>query len=390
MTTRTRLFRFKSNIFVTEEFDDFKKQFPRRSLRLSQKTFQPKKKDENGGEPNLSDNLCKESVVNKSADAVGSQQQQQQQQQHKEIIDATENITPLPGSRKISVRRDLIDKSLSVADYVSHEPIKICEKRKTLAVDNVDKSLQMGRVKKCRRSAGRPARNGQRKNKKTAAPQRIVRAVQRKYLRSKVKAVGVAGKRNNSKPFPYNYKEKLKKLKLNCCPQTSSPVCGTSMLPDIYPPHFKYQLPPENVQYPLGSYYQRENPFEQPTVTMTPEETETLPSSSTSPSMPESLRGLFDTDDIHELLNVEPVVYRLNNYHVQALAAILNLSVVYVKEILDRIVKLNFVELKKMDKALNTPCTGDEDVFAQNFSSPEYIPNSQTPPKSRIFPSQTK
>lgn len=52
---------------VTEEFDDFKKQFPRRSLRLSQKTIQPKKKDENGGEPNLSDNLRKESVVDKSA-----------------------------------------------------------------------------------------------------------------------------------------------------------------------------------------------------------------------------------------------------------------------------------------------------------------------------------
>uniref|UniRef100_A0A1A9UVU6 Uncharacterized protein n=1 Tax=Glossina austeni TaxID=7395 RepID=A0A1A9UVU6_GLOAU len=374
---------------ITEECDDFKKQFPRRSLRLSQKTFQSKKKDENGGEPNPSDNLGKESGVNKSADAVGSQQQQHQQQ-HKETIEPAENITPLSGSRKISVRRDLIDKSLSVADYVSHEPIKIYEKKKTLAVGNGDNSFQADTVKRCRLSARRPARNGQRKNKKTAAPQRIVRAVQRKYSRSKVKAVGVAGKRNNSKPFPYNYKEKLKKLKLNCCPQTSLPVYGTSMLPDIYPPHFKYQLPPVNVSYPLGSYYPRENPFERPTVTMTPEETETLPSSSTSPSMPDSLRGLFDTDDIHELLNVEPVVYRLNNYHVQALAAILNLSVVYVKEILDRIVKLNFVVLKKMDKALNTPCTGDEDVFAQNFSSPEYIPNSQTPPNLRIFPTQTK
>ncbi|XP_037880956.1 uncharacterized protein LOC119632220 [Glossina fuscipes] len=369
-----------------EEVDDFKKQFPRRSLRLSQKNFQPKKKDENGGEPNVSYNLSKQSVVNKGADAV----ENLKQQQHNEIIRATEKIIPLAGPSKISVRQDLIDKSLSAADCVSHEPIKIYEKKRTLPVDNGDNSSQIDKVKKCRRSARRPARNGQRKNKKTAAPQRILRAVQRKYSRSKVNAVGLAGKRNNRKPFSYNYMEKLKNLKLDCCPQASLPLCGTSMLPDIYPPHFKYQLPPENVPYQLGSYYPRENLYERPTVTMTPEETETLPSSSTSPSMPGSLRGLFDTDDIHELLNVEPVVYRLNNYHVQAFAAILNLSVVYVKEILDRVVRLDFLVLKKMDEALNRPCTGEEDIFAENFSSPEYIPNSQTPPNSRIFPSQKK
>lgn len=169
--------------------------------------------------------------------------------------------------------------------------------------------------------------------------------------------------------------------------ETTQNLLPKSILPDVYPSHFKYQLPPEAVlnrhlvPYPI---------------TITPENTplyELQDSSSTSPSLPDSLRGIFDTDDIKEILNIDKVSYRLYDYHVQALAVILNLRVEYLCEILDKISQMDSNVLKNFDKAMKMPFVEDRDLFETtpdgSPTSEDIVQNSQSPKDRKLF-TQTK
>ncbi|XP_075160953.1 uncharacterized protein LOC142233806 isoform X2 [Haematobia irritans] len=153
---------------------------------------------------------------------------------------------------------------------------------------------------------------------------------------------------------------------------------GGSMLPDIYPPHFKYQLPPE-VVLTQPSTMAKPNSF-------TPEQAfsfDLKDSSSTSPSLTESLRETFDTDDVRNLLSIEKSSYRLYDYHVQALAIILNINENYLNEIFNKVLKISPTALRKVSKAVKTPFVQDQDIFEiQNSlenspSDNEIIPCSQ-------------
>ncbi|XP_075163712.1 uncharacterized protein LOC142236348 isoform X2 [Haematobia irritans] len=153
---------------------------------------------------------------------------------------------------------------------------------------------------------------------------------------------------------------------------------GGSMLPDIYPPHFKYQLPPE-VVLTQPSTMAKPNSF-------TPEQAfsfDLKDSSSTSPSLTESLRETFDTDDVRNLLSIEKSSYRLYDYHVQALAIILNINENYLNEIFNKVLNISPTALRKVSKAVKTPFVQDQDIFEiQNSlenspSDNEIIPCSQ-------------
>lgn len=137
-----------------------------------------------------------------------------------------------------------------------------------------------------------------------------------------------------------------------------------STLPETYPPYFKYQLPPKAV------FTQSLIPS-QPNI-MTPDDTpksfELKDSTSTSPSLSESLQGIFDTDDLRHLLNIEKVSYRLYEYHVQVLAVVLNLQVDYLHDLLDKILKINPNALRKVNNALKTPFVPDHDIFEMKNS----------------------
>lgn len=172
---------------------------------------------------------------------------------------------------------------------------------------------------------------------------------------------------------------------------TSQKTPILTMLPDLYPPHFKYQLPPEAVSA---------QPMIAPqTDIMTPDQTQSIEwreSSSSSPSLPESLRGLFETNDLKQLLDVESVTkYRLQDCHIQALATILSLRVEYLYKILDKIVAMEPNTLCKTAKALQRPFAQDRDLFARvtstdSGSPSETVLNSQSPQIPRLFPSQSK
>ncbi|XP_013106767.2 uncharacterized protein LOC106086583 [Stomoxys calcitrans] len=145
-----------------------------------------------------------------------------------------------------------------------------------------------------------------------------------------------------------------------------------SMLPDIYPSHFKYQLPPEAV-------------LTQPLLPMqgniiTPDLTPSFDlkdSTSTSPSIPESLRGIFDTDDLRHLLNIEKASsYRLYDYHVQVLSLVLNVQENYLHDLLKKILKISPSALRSVNKAIKTPFVKDENIF--EMPSPRDIQSPQS------------
>lgn len=153
----------------------------------------------------------------------------------------------------------------------------------------------------------------------------------------------------------------------------------TSMLPDIYPPHFKYQLPPDAVlNKPLI--------IPQPNI-ITPDETQSMDlkdsSTSSSPSLTESLRCVFNTKDLRHVLEIEKIKYRLYDYHLDALAIVLNLQVNYLRDLVERILQMNPNVLRKLSSSLNKPFVPDHDLFERdtptsNFSSDnEVIPSSQ-------------
>ncbi|XP_037823780.1 uncharacterized protein DDB_G0286591-like [Lucilia sericata] len=162
-------------------------------------------------------------------------------------------------------------------------------------------------------------------------------------------------------------------------------LCKKSLLPLSYPSHFKYQLPPEAV------LTRSSNEQFHPLNVITPDDTpayELLESSSSSPSLPESLCKLFENKNIKDILNVDRVSYRLYDYHVQALALMLNLNLEYLHKILDKIMNFKPNVLKNIDKAVKMPFVPDHDLFTatpeESWASGEVVFNSQNSKKRRI------
>ncbi|XP_046808201.1 uncharacterized protein LOC124420154 [Lucilia cuprina] len=162
-------------------------------------------------------------------------------------------------------------------------------------------------------------------------------------------------------------------------------IAKKSLLPLNYPSHFKYQLPPETV------LTHSSNEQFQPLNVITPDDTpafELLESSSSSPSLPESLCKLFENKNIKDILNVDKVSYRLYDYHVQALALMLNLNLEYLHKILNKIMNIKPNVLKNIDKVLKIPFVADHDLFAatseESWDSGEVVFNSQNSKKRRF------
>lgn len=182
-----------------------------------------------------------------------------------------------------------------------------------------------------------------------------------------------------------NSSSQLNVSQIPLTPAESTPeLLKKSILPNVYPPHFKYQLPPEAV---LACTFDP-----QPTSVITPDNTATselLHSSSSSPSLPESLCELFQTKDIKSILNVERFSYRLNNYHIQALALMLNLQLEYLRKILDKIMNINPTVLKNIENVVKMPFVQDYDLFATSPNEPcasdEVVFNSQSPKQNSRY-----
>ncbi|XP_036341915.1 uncharacterized protein LOC118751244 [Rhagoletis pomonella] len=126
-----------------------------------------------------------------------------------------------------------------------------------------------------------------------------------------------------------------------------------SLLPPIYPTHFTNQnfddkLNNPTSQWKPASVYNKNVLPE--TNFPTPELTQTLDfdSSTSTLSLPESLREVFGCDDIRDILKLDKVIFRMQVLHLQTLAYVLNIQYDYLINLVEKIMKLDTETLKKV------------------------------------------
>lgn len=127
---------------------------------------------------------------------------------------------------------------------------------------------------------------------------------------------------------------------------------NTSLLPPMYPNHFVNQnytntlINPQQLQFfeAMESNVQPEIHFPTPELTQSLD----LDSSTSTISLPESLRELFGCDDIRDVLKLDKVVFRMRLLHLQTLAYVLNIEFDYLRDLIEKIMKLDTETLQKV------------------------------------------
>lgn len=196
-----------------------------------------------------------------------------------------------------------------------------------------------------------------------------------KQIKRKAKLCDLYKPLKRSLPSPNFFKEFATSHNLLTPAQSTQNLLSKFMLSETCPPHFKLQLETDaGFHRPFTSL---------PAGVITPDNTqpvELIDSLSSSPSLPESLCELLQTKDIKDLLNVDKVVYRLYDYHIQPLAIILNQSPQNLRNILDKVVNIKPNVLKNINKAVEKPFAKDADLFANSsdeaLTSQEVVFNS--------------
>lgn len=126
-----------------------------------------------------------------------------------------------------------------------------------------------------------------------------------------------------------------------------------SLLPPMYPNHFANQnytnyssINPQQLQ----SFAAMETNIQPEIHFPTPELTQSLDfdSSTSTLSLPESLRELFGCDDIRDVLKLDKVVFRMRLLHLQTLAFVLNIQFDYLRDLVEKIMKLDTETLQKV------------------------------------------
>ncbi|XP_050333763.1 ras guanine nucleotide exchange factor E-like [Bactrocera neohumeralis] len=125
-----------------------------------------------------------------------------------------------------------------------------------------------------------------------------------------------------------------------------------SLLPPVYPNHFVNQNHTNTLINPqqLQSFAAMESDVQPEIHFPTPELTQSLDldSSTSTISLPESLRELFGCDDIRDVLKLEKVVFRMRLLHLQTLAYVLNIEFNYLRDLVEKIMKLDTETLQKV------------------------------------------
>ncbi|XP_029405609.2 uncharacterized protein LOC109579467 [Bactrocera dorsalis] len=125
-----------------------------------------------------------------------------------------------------------------------------------------------------------------------------------------------------------------------------------SLLPPVYPNHFVNQNYTNTLINPqqLQSFAAMESNVQPEIHFPTPELTQSLDldSSTSTISLPESLRELFGCDDIRDVLKLDKVVFRMRLLHLQTLAYVLNIEFNYLRDLIEKIMKLDTETLQKV------------------------------------------
>uniref|UniRef100_A0A0K8V8Y8 Uncharacterized protein n=1 Tax=Bactrocera latifrons TaxID=174628 RepID=A0A0K8V8Y8_BACLA len=125
-----------------------------------------------------------------------------------------------------------------------------------------------------------------------------------------------------------------------------------SLLPPVYPNHFVNQNYTNTLINPqqLQSFAAMESNVQPEIHFPTPELTQSLDldSSTSTISLPESLRELFGCDDIRDVLKLDKVVFRMRLLHLQTLAYVLNIEFNYLRDLVEKIMKLDTETLQKV------------------------------------------
>ncbi|XP_012158166.1 uncharacterized protein LOC101450483 [Ceratitis capitata] len=137
-------------------------------------------------------------------------------------------------------------------------------------------------------------------------------------------------------------------------PRMNTIANNNSLLPQVYPTHFANQ----NYTVANGLNHPQQLPTvpawdvnAQPEIHFpTPELSEPFDfdSSTSTLSLPESLREVFGCDDIRDVLKLDKVVYRMRLLHLQTLAFVLNIEYDYLHDLIEKIMKLDTETLKKV------------------------------------------
>ncbi|XP_037933135.1 myb-like protein I [Teleopsis dalmanni] len=135
-----------------------------------------------------------------------------------------------------------------------------------------------------------------------------------------------------------------------------------SQLPEIYPAHFEHQLHPTETTIVPQNHKIYDKNCSSNDLVIVPQENYYPPTpdfsqayeintSSSTLSLPESLHGVFDSNNIREILNAEKIVYHLNEHHTKVLAMVFDLNVEHLNDVLNKIVNLDNSILQEVEEA---------------------------------------
>lgn len=141
--------------------------------------------------------------------------------------------------------------------------------------------------------------------------------------------------------------------------------------------------------YPAHSFNADKDTIQKMDV-ITPDQTIDLDSNSSSPSIPESIRKLFNKDNAKDIFGIENNEYILNDNHVELLAHIMELSYDSLKRAIISITELSEVTIQRIIKTreyhFSTIAEFDTSFILSDDSSE--IGCSLSPEPNRYFSSQ--
>ncbi|XP_054732496.1 uncharacterized protein LOC129240611 [Anastrepha obliqua] len=126
-----------------------------------------------------------------------------------------------------------------------------------------------------------------------------------------------------------------------------------SLLPPLYPTHFSHQNNSDILMNPppqLKSVSTGEMSVQTKSQFQTPDITQSLDfdSSTSTLSLPDSVREVFGCYDIRDILKLDKTVYRMRLVHLQILAFVLNIEYDYLHNLVQKIMQLDTETLKKV------------------------------------------